>query len=326
MYKKIQNLNLDKNYLPEGSDILQAVPPLNSALTKASESFNERLKIFTLVVQLNHLCRGVQRHRGLSIGLLAGNKSFLDNFLMLQEQINRRVQIIAAFVGQSPSLLSKTDLERLHYAWNTIKDNWQQDSVLENFEFHSYFVDQLLATMARLLDKIRAPYSEKIQECIDQENNNDLLVETEIYQNLVEFSQKKLTRFIELLGKIRALSVYAAVSGSCTKEHEKKLDYLLQCVDSERDSLFESTVYLHSKLADRLPSLLTIRTYEYKLDFLLEKMSSDFLNVEVVHAKEEEVFNLVTDIIDVYWRVVDDSLNLMNLWQQDDLERWLISG
>jgi len=300
-------------------------PPLAAVLKKVSIHFDDRLSVFTLMEQINHLCRGVQRHRGFSMGLLAGNKSFLNDFNLLQLQMNRRIQLITAFASLEKSFLSQTDIERLHYAWNTIRDNWQEDSVLENFEFHSHFVDQLLVMMARLTEKIRLPYSVEIRSLVSVEKKQEKH-EDSLYFKLLHFSHQKLPRFIEILGKIRALSVHAAAVGSCEKENEKKLYYLLTCVEQERESLFDMTTILQFGLIDRLPSLLTIKTYEYKLDFLLEKITQDILNMSVISVKEEEVFSLVTDIIDIYWRVVDDSLSLLNVWQREDLELWLVDG
>jgi len=300
--------------------------PMMSALIKVSDDFSGRLRVFTLMEQVNHLCRGVQRHRGFSMGLLAGNKSFLDNFVLLQQQVNRRIQLITAFVNQAPFLLNHTDVERLHFAWNTIRDNWQEDSVLENFEFHSHFIDQLLVMMGRLIEKVHRPYGIEIRALILQKGMSDIRDVDSVYYKLLFFSHGTLPRFIEILGKIRALSVHAAATGYCEKEYKKKLHYLLQCVAQEREGLFEVTAYLQASLIGQLPALLTIKTYEYKLDFLLKKMDDDFLEAETIKVKEEEAFNLVTDIIDIYWRVVDDSLNLLNTWQNVDLEQWLIDG
>jgi hypothetical protein len=300
--------------------------PLTSPLVKASANYNERLIIFNLIEQLNHLSRGIQRHRGYSMGLLAGNRSFEKKFSALQDQMIRRIQVLTAFANHSPNLLRDTDIERLHYAWDTIRDNWQGDSVLESFEFHSHFVDQLLILMVRLAEQIRQPYAKKIVELVDSSPDTGTHDETSLYQRLLYFSTRQLPRFIEMLGKIRALSVNSAATGRSEPDSDKKLRYLHQCVRQEKLTVFELTNSLQQNLMDQLPSLLTIKTYEYKLDHLLDQVAKEVIEKKVIAIGEEEIFELATDIIDIYWRVVDDSLYLLHRWQTEDLENWLLGS
>lgn len=299
--------------------------PLSNALTRAAADFNERLFVSNLMEQLSHLCRGVQRHRGFSMGILAGNESFVADFNDLQQQMSRRVQMLTAFADRSPMLFSRTDIERLHYAWGTIRDNWQGDSVLENFEFHSHFVDQLLLLMARLAERIGQPYYQQIGAIVDSPKLSRL-AEPNLYQQLLTFSSRQLPRFIEMLGKVRALSVHMAATGRSESGYGKRLNYLLQCVSQEKGAVFEATNSLHHNLIEQLPVLLTIKTYEYKLDYLLDKVHNDIIGSVVIPIREEEIFDMATEIIDIYWKIVDNSFNLLTRWQQDDLEQWLLEG
>ena len=194
--------SLKSAFLQEVSPPGQEEKLLKQALLKVSANFNERLASFSLMEQINHLCRDVQRHRGFSLGLLGGNKSFVVEFHRLQQQMDRRIQVITAFAEREPLLLNRTDTERLHYAWNTICDNWQDDSVLENYEFHCHFVDQLLLLMARLAEKLRQPYAKQIQHFVSGKARAPALDESSTYQQLLHFTYRQLPAFIEMLGKV----------------------------------------------------------------------------------------------------------------------------
>ena len=319
----LSSIPLSNQSVDDHGDLSQS-PSLG--LTEASVSFNERLAIFNLLDQLNHLCRCVQRHRGFSMGLLGGNESFGGGLYHQQRQMTRRIQLITAFGNQPPALLEHADIERLHYAWNTIHDNWQDDSVLENFEFHCHFIDQLLLLMARLAERVSIPYAAHMHMLLTSEANTDSANHPTTYLRLLSFASQQLPRFVEMLGKIRALSIHVAATGCSDVHYDKKLSYLLQCVEQEKDTVFNMTNTLQSQLAEPLPTLLTIKTYEYKLDFLLEKIKAEIVGQTVISMSEEAIFRLVTDIIDVYWRVVDDGIDLLSRWQKDDMEQWLQNG
>lgn len=298
-------------------------PAVRTHLLKHSAAdFNERQKAFNLIDQLNHLCRAVQRHRGLCLGLLAGEQLFAQSFHHLRRQMARRIELVIAFCEMSDKLVTDDDVVKLRNDWNTIHDNWLDDSVLENFEFHSHFVSQLLFLVSRLSEKIQQPYLHKLQTSLSDDASNN----TSIYEDLLSFSTKQLPQFIELLGKTRALSVHVATTGHRHEDYEKKLAYLLQCISAEKEAIGAMTAHFQQVLGDQLPSMVTVKIHEYKLNFLLEKVNSDIVRHSKKSINGEEFFKLASDVIDAYWSAVDDCLSLLNLWQTRDIERWLIEG
>lgn len=294
-------------------------------LRSSATNFSERQKVFNLIDQLNHICRAVQRHRGLCLGLLAGEQVFAQSFHLLRRQMARRIELVVAFCEHSDTLVTADDVSQLCNDWNTIRDNWLDDSVLENFEFHSHFVSQLLLLVGRLAENIQQPYLHQLQSSLTQQApESDKTAST--YEEILKFSTRQLPQFIELIGKTRALSVHVATTGHRHDDYEKKLGYLLQCIAAEKPSIASITANFQQDLGDQLPSMVTVKIHEYKLKFLLEKVDSDIIKHQKKSISGEEFFRLASDVIDAYWSAVDDGLGLLNVWQTRDIERWLIEG
>lgn len=301
-------------------------PAIRTHLLKSSAvNFNERQNVFNLIDQLNHLCRAVQRHRGLCLGLLAGEQVFAQSFHHLRRQMARRIELVVAFCELSDTVVTEEDVNKLCNDWNTIRDNWLDDSVLENFEFHSHFVSQLLLLVGRLAEKIQQPYLHQLQSSLT-EQVDQVSRSASIYEEVLQFSTRQLPQFIELIGKTRALSVHVATTGNHCEDYEKKLGYLLQCINAEKVSIANVTAHFQQALGDQLPSMVTVKIHEYKLNFLLEKVNSDIIKHHKKSISGEEFFRLASDVIDAYWSAVDDGLGLLNAWQTRDIERWLVEG
>ena len=306
--------------------IATETPAIRTHLLKSSAAnFNERQNVFNLIDQLNHLCRAVQRHRGLCLGLLAGEQVFAQSFHHLRRQMARRIELVVAFCELSGALVSDEDVNKLCNDWNTIRDNWLDDSVLENFEFHSHFVSQLLLLVVRLAEKIQQPYLHQLKASLAEESAK-VSQSASIYEDVLQFSTRQLPQFIELIGKTRALSVHMATTGHRDEDYEKKLSYLLQCITVEKAAIANVTAHFQQVLGDQLPSMVTVKIHEYKLNFLLEKVTSDIIKSHRKSISGEEFFRLASDVIDAYWSAVDDGLGLLNVWQTRDIERWLIEG
>lgn len=328
MNKSTMTKELDKT--PESLEIESDLPEHeydDSALVGAVANYHERLAVFNFIEQLNHLCRGIQRHRGLSIGLLAGTRTFFDGFKQLQQQMLRRIRLIESFARHMDGVLSDADIEKIRSAWHTVYDNWQDDSVLENFEYHSYFAEQLLLMVVRLSEKIQTPYIQSIhQELGDESQPASPADFRSSYMELLHFSGRRLPPFIELLGKARALSVHCVAIGRAEKHIGQKLSYIVQCIGGERDKIFHLTSHMQQTLGNSLPSMLTVKIHEYKLGLLLDKINNEILDVDKITLNTEDIFTLASDVIDAYWGAVDDSLNLLQFWHHQDLEQWLVEG
>lgn len=289
-------------------------------------AYRQRQDALSLLKQLNQLAKAVQRHRGMSMALLAGNTVFQGDFILLQKQFERRLAALEAFAELTGGLFTARDKENLHNAWATIRVDWQQDEVIDNFELHSHFIEQLHGMMVSIGKAVERPVSMLVAETA----NSPLPAEdAQAYPRL--FKQIELTHFvcaqipamIEQIARIRGLATYAAAKGVCDYHHDRKLRYVISCTRAQHEKSRHQAERLETLLAGGIPSLPLIKTYELKLMFLMSTVEKDILSGGTIATTSHQVFKLASEIIDVYVKVVEDGLSLLSRWQEEDLEAWL---
>lgn len=288
-------------------------------------TYRQRQDALSLIKQLNQMTKAVQRHRGMSMAILAGNSVFQGDFHILQRQVERRLASLEVFAVQT-GLLSARDKENLHNAWHTIRVDWQGDDVIDNFELHSHFIEQLQAMIASLAKLLERPVSVVVAAAAGLElPDEDATAYPKMFKQieLLNFAARQVTTMAEQVGKIRALSTYAAAKGICDYHHDRKLRYALSTARTANEKLRHQSERLESLLAGALPSISMIKTYELKLMFLLNTVESDVLSGMTIATNSYNLFKLATEIIDVYLKVVDDAMDLVARWNDEDLEGWL---
>jgi hypothetical protein len=288
-------------------------------------AYRQRQDALSLIKQLNQMTKAVQRHRGMSMTLLAGSSLFQGDFGVLQHQVERRLASLEVFAAQT-GLLSARDKENLHNAWHTIRADWQGDDVIDNFELHSHFVEQLQAMIAGLAKLLERPISVVVAAAIGiQLPDEDASAYPKMFKQieLLNFAARQVTVMVEQVARIRGLSTYAAAKGFCDYHHDRKLRYAISTARASNAKLRHQAERLESVLAGSLPSLSMIKTYELKLMFLLNTVESDVLSGMTITANSHHLFKLATETIDVYLKVVDDAMDLVSRWNDDDLEGWL---
>lgn len=292
-----------------------------------SSVYRERLSVLTMLKQLVHLCRDIQKHRGLGIGLLAGTQVFLDDFNVLQQQVNRRIQLLHQFVVEG-SPLRLQDMVRVQESWVTIREGWHDDSVLENFQFHCHFIEQILQIVSELSQCLHYPLLENNSQT---DNSDPVATQIDVlgsqnHSTLLNFITMQLPKTIEYLGMVRALSTHAATIGYSIKDHDQKLKFLCQCVNTEKRTMIQQVDELLGDWGNSIPSLLSLKTYEYKIDAFIDKVLREVVSQSEITVTSVDLFATATNIMDVYWRVVDDGFNSIQHLQDQGLERWCIYG
>lgn len=294
------------------------------------EEYQQRLDALTLVKQLIHMIKAVQRHRGMSMGALGGNALFRAELTQLQAQLERRLELVQAFAARSLNLLNARDRDNLSNAWLTISRDWQQDAVVDNYELHCHLIEQLLSMVAALGKQLEQPTSQALSPT-ERSSAESSAPPTEgssypnrfKYLEVLHFSTRLMPAVAEQIGRIRALSTYASALGYCDKDVTSKLRYAIQCTRVNNEKLRHQTKRLEGLLDKDLILLSQLKSYEIKLDFLLSMVESDVVNPHQINADSHRLFVLASDIIDMYLKVVDEGVHLLTDWHEQDIELWL---
>jgi hypothetical protein len=290
--------------------------------------YHQRLDALTLAKQLIHMIKAVQRHRGMTMGTLGGNEEFREELAHLQIQLERRLQLLQAFSGYSSELLSPRDQENLANAWLTISRDWQEDTVIDNYELHCHLIEQLLSMVAALGKQLEQPTSQSMPE---MEEPKIIHADETLYPNrfkyleVLHFVTRLMPSVAEQIGRIRALATYASAMGYCDKDFASKLRYVIQCTRVNNEKLRHQTKRLEGLLDSDLSLLNQLKSYEIKLEFLLSMVEADVVNAHQINTDSSRIFGLATDIIDVYLKVVDEGVQLLTQWHEQDIEVWVRS-
>lgn len=299
-----------------------------SKVSRFTELFNQRLDALNMIKQLNHMIKAVQRHRGMSMGLLGGNALFREEFTKLQRQIAERLQLFSAFASRTQQFLPQRDQENLHSAWLTISHDWQEDSVIDNYELHCHLIEQLLALLAFIAKQLEQPIA-----AILATNNEptQIYATNTVYPNrfkqleVLHFSTRLMPSVAEQIGRIRALATYTAALGYCAPDYASKLRYVIQCTRVNNEKLRHQAKRMEGILEKDTPLLNQLKSYEIKLTFLLNMVEQDILNDEKIAVDSNRLFELATDIIDMYLNCVDEGTALIERWHNDEIENWIVS-
>ena len=289
-------------------------------------AYRQRQDALSLIKQLNQMTKAVQRHRGMSMALLAGSNLFRGDFTVLQHQVERRLASLEVFAAQTGGLLNPREKENLHNAWHTIRADWQGDDVIDNFELHSHFIEQLQAMIGSLAKLLERPVSVVVASAVGLElPSEDAAAYPKMFKQieLLNFAARHVTAMVEHIARIRGLATYAAAKGLCDYHHDRKLRYAISCARTSNEKLRHQAERLESLLAGSLGSLSMIKTYELKLMFLLNTVETDVLSGMTIASSSHNLFKLATEIIDVYVKVVDEAMDLIARWSEEDLEGWL---
>jgi len=276
------------------------------------ENYFQRLDSLSLVQQLIQIFKAVQRHRGMSMGTLGGTSVFQKEIQQQQSQIGRHFQMLEVFSHRSGKLISTLQQENLLSAWLTISEDWQEDSVILNYELHCHLVEQLLTMISGLGKQLETPlYTPKDDITLPSQRFN--------YLEMLHFSTRLMPEVSEQIGRIRALATYVSASHICDQDFRTKLSYLIQCTRVNNEKLRHHIKRVENKPDTELALLSQLKSYEVKLAFLLSMVENDILG-DHIQADSRRIFDLATDIIDLYLKAVIEGTQVLQKWLETDIQ------
>lgn len=288
-------------------------------MQKVTEVYRERHSVLTLIRMLNHLVSAIQRHRGVSLAHLAGDGLFMEDVSQVQSQVNKRIWVMRHSCDHFDHLVPEHVQANIQQSWNTVCHDWEGDALLENFEYHSFLIDQLLQLSADLARRLGEPIALicDLPEDALPRNNSPLS------DWILSLVSRGVPQLIEHLAKIRGIATHSAVIGECDEEHDKKLRYWLQCAEQENRDLLRQIETMDTELRAGWRSLGELKNYELKLAFFLNTVSRDIIHGDCKRTDARKLFSLGTEIIDVYVEGVDGGIALLNSGLEDEFESWL---
>lgn len=298
---------------------------LNSKDRRHFKAFWKRIRqqndALLIVRQLNQMIKSVQLHRGMSMSLLAGGQYFENDILDLQKQLRRQFIALEVFTSSTDKLLSDQDKTCLENAWQTIAHDWHDDDVIDNFELHSHFIDELLAIVTKL--SARLTYTSSDYSVVnDSADNDESITYPQAFRQieLLNFVAKQLPQTIEKIAKIRGLSCHAATIGKVEHWQGRYLGYLIQCVKTENQKLLYQADRISTLIDIEFSSIGNIKTHENKLIFLFTRLENDLLGNSKDNIDGQQLFKLSSEIINVYSRIIDDGWGLVRRWLDNDIQ------
>ena len=319
--------------MPTNVSVMNQKEAINEgAFDTFCEAYRRKQDALSLISQLNHLVIAVQKHRGYSLGLLGGDGAFEEEFDRLQGRLERRLATLEAFARQTSGLLTSMDQQNLHLAWQTIRHDWQDDDVNDNFELHSHFIEQLLAMTYSVAKQLEQPLASLPSNGAQPETMQSETSSSSSYPRLfqqievINFATKQLPQMIEQIGKVRGLATFVSSVGKVDYVSDRKLRYLVQHARELNEKLRQQAQRLEDVVDEKIEGLSELKNHEIKLFYLLNLIESDVLSGRVIKTNSQRLFELATEIIDIYWSTVNSALSLLQRRHNQSMEEWIFAA
>lgn len=249
------------------------------------------------------LASAVQQHRGCTIASMNGSISFFERIKELQIIIDKSFFALRLNNVQHDEILHKSQLSHAQMDWHSIQQGWQHDNVLDNYEFHSHLISTLSKMSKQFLDKIL------------QSSNPKLRVQHETFFHTILV---ELFEFIELIAKLRGLSTNSAVIKACGPDSYSRISFLIKTIRRKNDEMTQKIIALSADY-EHLPSKQKLNRQKQGIKKIAKIIETKILKTRIITESSEDLFDLITDIIDVQWSILETGFDLADRLIFDEL-------
>lgn len=272
---------------------------------KLYQSHTLRLARHDLLVTILVLSRYIQRHRGATLALLGGDKSFRQQILTLQQQINSQLVFLECQNQAAQLSISRNDWDQLSLGWLTIIKDWENDAILHSFEFHSHLLELILRIARQLSEScLYQPAFEPMPEALQNRIEKSYV---QPLQNLNQTCVIELYELVEYLARIRGMGTHMAATGHGDSDFDARVSFWLQEFRYRKDRFDQSLQVLPSPFLPFLPALRALPNLNMKLNYFINLLGHEMNAQRAIKVPSHKLFLMGTEIIDGYLNVMDQA-------------------
>ncbi|TXC89329.1 methyl-accepting chemotaxis protein [Metabacillus litoralis] len=282
-------------FLTVGMLVGNVILKINSelAFVKKEQTGTELLSELYPLIQLT------QKHRGLTVNVISGDKSAESDLQEVRKQLNLQLDKV------QKQLKKKENVALLHVnegykdvisEWKTTEENTISMSVKDSVTQHNHLIAMMFSMLLDIADETNLTLDS------DLVNNhiNNLLVNT-------------LPQITEFMGKSRAVGVGVATKQTMTEDERIELIYLMKMMDEyiiTAERTYDTAFELQPTLKDEVGPYVSKSISEAKN--IVEIINQDLLGVTNITIKPKDYFEKTTNTINSIYELLAYQTETLN--------------